>query len=380
MNAMRERYFNRPLHRLLLKVCVIAMPMIVVVGVDVSLLPADYFTFRLWEAMWTNREMGTRFFLPGPFYPRMSVTKTETFDLASSLSDPIRTRVRWETDRFGYRKQSAAGRNYPIVIVGDSSTVGTGLDQPDTLSEVLEGMLGVGVYPYAVSSVTSFLHDIRFIDQPPRVVVLAVTERMIPSVAEIPMILANVGEQEKRLRRMLLRIQQVEWVQRAAISLDRALKLAPLHYARSRLVRDAPTPIKSPTQPRILFLQGEAALQPVPEGVLARCVSTLKGIKAVLGARGIRFVFLPIPNKEDIYYRMLGAKEQPIFLAALVRALRDEGIDAVDSQAVFNDAYTVGGEALYQTEDSHWNAAGVRLTAGRLAEVIRSTERNRGAR
>lgn len=374
MTSATDRFFSRPFRRLLLKICLIGLPIFVVIGVDVFLLPVDYFAFRNWEALAATQGIGIRYLLPGPLYPGMSLSKIERFDLALNAPDAIRSLASWQTDRFGYRKHDDAGRRDPIVIVGDSSTIGTGLDQQEILSEVLESMLGAGVYPYAVSSVSSLLHDVRFVDDPPRVVVLAVTERLIPSVAEVPMTLATMGEPEKSLRRMLQRVQQVRLVQKTAICVDRALKLAPLHYVRARLARDAKTRFTSPLHPRMLFLQGAAAFQPVPQEVLARCIRTLTGIRAVLEARGIRFIFLPIPNKENIYYRMLGAAQQPVFLSQLVRALRAEGVTAVDSQTAFNDVYVAGGEELYQIEDSHWNAAGVRVAARRLAEAIKSKD------
>lgn len=361
---------DRPHRRLAWKLFVISLPLVLVVGIDVCFLPFDHFTFRLWEALWTTQETATRYLLPGPFYPGVSLSKLEEFDLSAHEPNSARVPATWHTDSFGYRTRARPTPSYPVVIVGDSSTVGTGLDQRDTLAEVLERAIGQGVYPYAVSSVNRFLRDIRFVDHPPRTLVLAVTERMIRSIPDVPETVATMGEPERRLRRFMLGIQQTPWIQRVAIGVDRAIKLAPLRFARSRLAGDPPIRFLSPVRPGWVFTEGPGALGPVPDSVRGQCVRTLTGVRAALQARGIRFIFLPIPNKENIYFQLVPGESQPSFLSALIRDLRAAGLTVVDTQSAFNEACGVRGVQLYHAEDSHWTPAGVRLAAELLARQL----------
>ena len=79
----------------------------------------------------------------------MEITKIEEGDLAHHTRFAIKKKVKWMTDRYGYRKQNTDRKKHEVVIIGDSNIAGSGLTQEEILSEVLEEQLKDSVYPYA---------------------------------------------------------------------------------------------------------------------------------------------------------------------------------------------------------------------------------------
>jgi hypothetical protein len=339
------------------------------IGIELFLLPIDFFTFRVWEAL-LIREF--RSILPGHFYPRMEITKLETGgDLAHHTPFAIPKKVKWMTDRYGYRKEDAEGIKPQVVIVGDSNIAGHGLTQEEMLSEVLENQIKIPIYPYApVGSINTFLKDLRFRKSPPKVVIVSLIER---DILKMPF-----PKQPKRREDFLPfyewrdKTKQTRWVQKVGVLLDRFFKMNMLNYARARIRNTAVMDSRhfpSKFGP-MFFVQGEAANKEVSNEDFQRAVKTIEAYVQVLKRRGIRFIFLPIPNKENIYHECLPNSRRPIFLEQLIRELKNRNIETVDTQKAFEDEYRHSGTLLYFLDDSHWNAKGVQLAADFSAKLF----------
>lgn len=339
------------------------------IGMELFVWPIDFFTFRVWEALLIKE---FRSILPGHFYPRMKITKLETGgDLAHHTPFAIPKRVKWMTDRYGYRKKDSEGIRPRVVIIGDSNIAGQGLTQEEMLSEVLEAQLKVPVYPYApVGSINTFLKDWRFKKDPPRVVIASFIERDILSMP-FPK-LPQWRESLLFFYEWRYRIKQSRWVQSAGVLLDRLFKMNMLNYARARIghgaMRDFPR-FSSRFGP-MLFVQGEAANREVSDEDFRRAIKTIEAYDQVLKKKGIRFIFLPIPNKENIYHEYLPNSRRPVFLQMLIRELEKRKIETVDTQKAFEEDHRKNSTLLYFLDDSHWNAKGVRLAADRTVELI----------
>ena len=361
--------------RFLFKLFLFLTPLMVAVCVELFVLPVDFFTFRVWEAVVVKKY---RNLLPGRFYPNMKVTKIEDRDLSHHTPFSEKDEVTWILDRFGYRKQETGRRRHDVVIVGDSNIAGTGLTQGEILSEVLEERLGVSVYPLSPASLNTFLRDRRFLEVPPKIVIFESIEREITDLPALrkpspshPKMQVRIEEMGSRLRD---RVKENRWVQSTMVLLDRLCKMNMLQYVRASLRRMTP-PFRSRhiTVPSkdgpVFFLQGARANQPVPRGQLERAVLTIKAYNDLLASKGIRFIFLPIPNKETIYYEALRT-ERPVFLSQLVPALKNLGIETVDVQKAFEDAFRNDSVLLYHAGDTHWNQKGVRLAADLIKTLI----------
>jgi lysophospholipase L1-like esterase len=302
----------------------------------------------------------------------MEIAKLETGgDLAHHTPFAIPKRVKWMTDRYGFRKKDLEGTKPRVVIVGDSNILGSRLTQEEMFSEVLEERLKVPVYPYApVGSINAFLKDSRFERQPPEIVILSIVERNIIDLSAAKQPKKRVGGQF--FFKWRDRFQEIRWVQVAGVFLDRLCKMNMLHYVRARIGK-GPVEVFRPVPSRfgpMYFLQGEAANREVPEDRFEKAIEALEACKNVLEERGIRFIFAPIPNKESIYYEYLPKGRRPVFLEHLVRELKKREIGTIDSQKAFEDEYRKNGTLLYFLDDTHWNEDGVRLMADLIVKVF----------
>jgi hypothetical protein len=343
------------------------------VSVELFVLPIDFFTFRVWEALLIKE---FRSILPGHFYPRMEMTKLETGgDLAHHTPFAIPKRVKWMTDRYGYRKKDLEGIKPQVVIIGDSNIAGHGLTQKEMLSEVLEDQLKVPVYPYApVGSINTFLKDLRFKKDRPKIVIVSLIERDIlnmpfPKLPQKREGLLPFYEGRDELK-------QTKWVQSAGVLLDRLFKMNMLNYARARIRNTAVMDFHhfSSKFGPMFFVQGEAANKEVSNEDFHKVVKTIEAYDRVLKNKGIRFIFLPIPNKENIYHEYLPNPRRPIFLEQLIQELKSRNIETVDTQRAFEDEYQNHSTLLYFLDDSHWNPKGVQLAADFTIKLIERKE------
>jgi hypothetical protein len=61
---------------------------------------------------------------------------------------------------------------------------------------------------------------------------------------------------------------------------------------------------------------------------------------------------------------------RPVFLEQLTARLEQLGVEIVDTQQAFEEAFQKDSVLLYQTDDTHWNGNAVRITADLLTKVI----------
>jgi len=252
---------------------------------------------------------------------------------------------------------------------------GTGLTQEDMFSEVLEDLLGVGVYPFAPETMNGFLQDIRFIEDPPEIVILAVFEHNIPGLfPKVAQQFVTPSSFYQNVFKIRFLMMTNPIIQAASVTLDRMIKAPMLYFVRAQVRRFFVKPTVSlllSSDGRMAFLEGVSANHPKPQATLDQSVERIRSYAAALKARGIRFIFLPVPNKENIYYDLLPLEIKPIFLDQLNEVLTLQGIETLNIQKRFEEARREG-ESLYLTDDSHWNETGVKIAARLAAERIRS--------
>jgi alginate O-acetyltransferase complex protein AlgJ len=354
-----------------LKYFLFFLPFAAAVCVELFILPIDFFTFRVWETLVTRRSFGI---LKGPFYPNMTIFKTEEGgDLTPSPICAVKKKdVLWMTDTYGYRKTAASAQRYPVIVVGDSNAVGSGLSQAEMLSEVLEKRLGKGVYPLAPESLKDIFEHGLLKQTKPDIIILESIERSI--------LTGNFKIPKDADFRDLSFWDEIIWsirlnptIQSVAMQIDRVFKANMLHYVKARVNAKRPPDTRNPAADPcpILFLQGATANRDIPDEVRHRAAQNIKRYSDFFTGKGIRFIFLPIPNKENIYYRNLGTSK-PVFLEKLILELQDLGVEVVDTQNVFDRITHQTSTHLYHRDDTHWNAEGVEVAALLLEELLRT--------
>jgi len=359
------------MRRLLLRLFFFLLPFILAMIIELFFLPINKFTFRTWEAL--QKRMN---WIGGPFYPDKKLAMEEEGDLGHHTPYALRRQSEWETDSCGFRK-SATNKKIRIVVIGDSNVAGAGLTQKDMFSEVLEDLLGVGVYPFAPETINGFLQDIRFIQAPPEIVILAVFEHNIPGLfPKVARQFVTPSPLYQSLFKVRFLIMTNPIIQAVNVTFDRIIKAPMLYFIRAQIRRSTVEPKVNyllSADGRMLFLEGFSANHPKPKATLDQSIQRTSSYAAALKERGVRFIFLPIPNKENIYHDLLPIRGKPVFLDQLIEALTLQGVETLNIQKGFEEARR-DGESLYIADDSHWNENGSKIAARLAAEQIRSVD------
>lgn len=333
--------------------------------IELFILPIDFFCFRVWEALNTQGSSINT----GQFYPNMEVDKKEEGWLVHHTKYAVKKDVKWITDKYGYRKKNTDAKP-KIILIGDSFMAGDAITQDDMLSEVLENQLNECVYPLAPANIKTFLNDPRFSDEPPKIVILGSTNlTQLRSPRE-----SNTKNTIIKIRRSILEISLIRTLDTIW---NRLWKANMLQYYRARLTDAMGLGYAaergldiSPGIP-MFFRSSFIEDNDVP---IKNIVAALKQYDKVLSEKGIRFIVLPLPNKENIYYRYRKNLAKTQSLSELISELKKAGIETVDTQKAFEqEVMKEKQKLLYHTDDSHWTPDAVKITAYLIVKMIRET-------
>ncbi len=351
---------------LIMKLVAFLLPFAIWLALDAFVLPPHFFTFRAWEALKVKLFYPT---LTGPFYPNQHLELTELGELAPYTQYSVPKRAVWITDQYGYRNRPSAEKP-EVLLLGDSFSAGVKLSQEELLSEVMEKQLGQRIYsvapaPANFALMNLFLATDRFHAVRPRVVVMERNEGYMSLVKPIdPNEIAYIRTVLKRgdripdgvlMEKMSItadRFQKRNWYQWVTSRIDRAINPPDLHVYDNEV-----------------FTFGEAALREKPEAEVNRLTEIITSYRDTLAGMGIEFVFVPVPNKENVYCKMLPSGKRPLFLSRLVARLRERGVHVVDLQSAFDSAYA-SGTKLYPQDDGHWNGTAVKIAASHITRVV----------
>lgn len=366
--------------KFLIKLAIFSLPIVAFVfyiAYDVLILPVDFYTFRAWEAL---RVYENGPILSGPFYPNMHLVKMEYGDLSGLSKFPVPKNVEWFTDRYGFRKKDAGDKKYNIVIIGDSAIAGSALTQDQMFSEVLEKKLGVSVYPYAPADINKFLDDERFKKNPPDLIIVESVEKVVLQLSEIT-------PADQKVKKGL--ILPYSFMTPLAISIDRLKKQSFVNYLYARLAelpnlltgqkigRLAREVYQSESfgtgsrQEMVFYSDPADYFKDWDAAHIKRVIFALKQYQDRFKQTNTKLIFMPIPNKENIYWRQVNGGRRILNLKRLVDAANKAGIPTVDLWTVYNQLYSQNPDKLlYHTDDSHWNSYGVEVAVQEMVKKL----------
>lgn len=335
---------------------------IVLFAVELA-LPIDFFSFRAWEALIIKK-------LPritlGPFYPNQKIIREEVGDLGAHTEFAVKKMLTYETDRFGYRYDNVSSTKYDIVVLGDSFIAGTSLDQKDMYTSVLSVIIKKSAYPLAAANINAAVNDQRLKVNPPKILIITAVEKTIS-------VLPDIMEEKSIKKKLKIEFEKLLFTNKTVASfmfaIDRLNKLSVINYIHTRLSPFYGQPNGFPVN-GILFYRAYREVRDANEKNYSHSLSVIKKYNDYFKHLGIPVVFLFIPDKESVYYRMLGEK-RPTFLGRLNNDLGKNNIPVIDVDTIFQEAYEKNGATLYQRDDSHWSALGARLAAQSTAEYLK---------
>jgi len=349
VRTVREQWihlFSILMNKTYLKLLLLAIPLLGMAFFEAMVLPKDFFTYRLWEALQVN------FFfenLPGSFYPSTKMTKWEALD-----HNPRGPRVRrneWVTDLYGNRNRSLPklGAKYGIVI-GDSNIAGASYSQNEIFSEHLTAKTG---FPWINLNYEYFepWEAPLCRDQKPAVIVYELKRGSLLQFSKLGIRTVDPMPGNRRL----------------GVNLDHATKLSTLNRLRAVWRMSAVNLKDQFRDPHLdLFRKGLGrvlfgGVQKRPGNVHAfqssPPVRTLTDYTRRCEDLGILFIILVLPDT---------VREADPLIRELVFA-RCHVIGFLP-----NDRFQNGADlaSFWQKDDSHWSAEGMRLTTAKIVELL----------
>jgi len=332
------------------------------------MLPMERFAFRAWEPLLLRRSDPP---LPGLFYPNVSLTLNEVGDLAPYSEQQIAHRHTWITDPFGYRNARLCD-NPPVILMGDSMASGIGLDQKETISELITKETGLCTYSFGHDSPEHALKTTIRWGWHPRYAVLVMVERNFSHLTPYPVI----GNHPKvRVTKFLFQEHGLG----SLVALAERLRASNFYPYREKhgfwpAIQRALFPhtfvSAPPEKQRMFFFQNEEAFSRPPDNEVQAFTNLVQQYKDGLARLGMKFVVVMVPNKESVYPELIPSQRRADLLPRMYREFDLMGISYVDLFHPYRDAYTERKKIYYHLDDTHWNGEGSALAASLLKEKL----------
>ena len=311
-------------------------------------LPLNVFTFRPWEALLFKNTDGR----PGSFYPNRSVQMHSKGDLCYNTEYEVTKYENWITDRLGFRNNTFI-RKSNILLIGDSFIAGSSLPQDSTITNLLHQKSGAKVYNLAPANFSDFIYLLnnRIIEKP-NLIIYSKVERSIPE---------SITVSQKKYKSP----------SELDVFTDRVSRLYLFNYLSSKFTGSHGSGMQGVINKKQFFLNGKAQIY--LDDQVNTIVDIISQYKTYCDSLGIGFVYLPMPNKETVYYRNVPFEQQPAFLYKLYDNLRNKNIKFVNILDKFNENIQQQPEKqLYHLDDTHWNGNGVNKVAEEVMRFIKA--------
>ena len=262
--------------------------------------------------------------------------------------------IKFTTDTDGFRTTKPGAESYPFVVAGDSTIFGTHLSDENTLPWQLSEAIGRPVFNGGFAKPSIILGHPKLAKL--EVFIDGITERAI-----FPRIL-NRGEKniEKGTFQPL--------ADKSLSILEAVQEVPPQRYSLplialnsiEKLIGDFKTWRTGGEQPK-LYLRHRML-----PSELDQTIAIITTRKEAFDSLGIRYVFLPIPAKQNLYADNVDDYTRN-FLPVLFERLAEENIEFIDLYTPFQEHKD---EELFYAYDTHWNKKGVALAAKIIADQL----------
>jgi hypothetical protein len=308
-------------------------------------LSIDTFTHRPWEAL-LFKSNKTMF-----FYPNQQLDHQSVGDLCHHTQFAIEKNENWITDKLGFRNDTFI-KKADVLLIGDSFIVGSSITQDSTVTNLLKEKLNSYIYNIAPAGFTDVIDLLKQgVIKKPKIIIYSCVESSIPSPIKI--------SKENRF---------TEEVSSFSVFKDKVKRLYSLKYLKSRVTGKHGKGVQGVPDSRMFFLHGKE--QNYHYNKIINIAKTIESYKDYCDSIGVDFIFLPLPNKETVYFDKVPLKTQPDYLLKLDSVLREKKIKTINTLELFNKYRTTNTKLIYHLDDSHWNAKGVNLVAKKIAEII----------
>lgn len=329
---------------------------------EAFVFPPDLFTLRSWEAL--SFSIVPSLIAQSPFYPDFTLTMKEEGDLAHHTKKSVVKKTTWITDQLGYRNDKFI--NDPdILLIGDSFFAGSGLSQSETITNKLSVKLRNKARVYSIA--TGSLNDFDFlyrngIIKKPKLIIFESVERDNICFSPIP----QPGSLKEKV--LILKRQLPSCINDILIIADRMLRFYSIRWIMSRdnsLTDGLTLPNISPIDPKMIFYQGKSVTFH-SDKELKESFNSIMSYKKYCDSIGVNFLFIPMPDKETVYFDLVPLDTQPGYLFKLDSLLNKNGVSTINTLGIYNKERQGKNNLLYHYDDTHWNSTATELIANEI--------------
>jgi alginate O-acetyltransferase complex protein AlgJ len=335
----------------------ILLPVIIITVIEVCFFPINYFNYRNWEALLIKSD------LPhfGPFFPNKTVNSIEMGDLAHHTHGAIKKKCLWVTDELGFRNYKFI-KKPDVLIIGDSFMNGTSLTQEDIFSNQLDKLTNEKYSFYCMAPYT-FENWVRLFEKgivdKPKLIVFSNVENTIPESFKPKKTLENPIK--KKIKDEILKTN-------LAVLSDRCTRFYSMKWLSARIKGNKGEGIQSPINQSMYFLNGSNSVAN-KDVKIQETINAIKTYNSYCKSKNISFLYLPMPNKESVYFEYIPSGSKSNYIDLLCNNLQKNEVNTINTLSVFyKNKYE--NKLMYHLDDTHWNRRGVQILSSSMKDSI----------
>jgi hypothetical protein len=328
-----------------------------------AFLPPTTFSFRPYEGLTYSSKVPRR----SSLYPDSKVFMTAYGDLCHHTNKAIAKPEFWITDKIGFRNDEFI-EEADILFIGDSFFAGASLSQDELISNKVRSRSDNKITVYNISpSAPSFSLFAYFLKtgliKKPKLVVYSVVERNVPT----PII---------RYNDIMFKIIKLFDIGHFNVYVDKALKISSVRWLKARIQGSHGDGFPAKGDSTMYFYSG--ASQKHGKDDLIETAAIIESYKKYCDSFGIKFVFVPMPDKETVYYELVPFDRQPNYLFQLDSLLKGANISTINTLKIYNDYRRTHQSLLYHPDDTHWNGTATELISDEIISYYYQREQIAG--
>lgn len=337
---------------------------LLIIEISQGFLPIYAFTHKFYESPLYRSTIIPHNY---PIYANQKGEMTGVGDLCFNTKYEIPKDESYTTDELGFRNDKFI-KNSDILIIGDSYTMGATLSQSQIFANQIMKNSDHKYSVYGMAPIDFSILDKMLklnIIQKPKYIIYQRVER-----GEIPKIKYFENSFPNRFQYDYYELWKTG---NTNVFLDKIFRGYVNNYAKAKLTRSKGTGTQSQVEQKLFFYDTKD-INPSTEWMNLN-IKSLESYKKYCDSIGSKFIYLPMPNKETVYFDKIPVRKQPDYLFKLGNILKQKNIPYYPTIEFYNKFRKTDYRMLYQYDDSHWNAFSCELISKEIIKTIKISEK-----